>query len=147
MLEGGAPLPNDLYFDGDSLTLSGVVPAPQTLRITMKATDPYGAFALDTFTVTVVDGTRTSHGSIHCRMSSATVGSPFFMQIPANTFKDPGGDPLTITVIQSGGMPLPKWLKGTKETNLFRTPGPFDTNTYAFENIPSMRGPQITLEA
>ena len=57
-LEGGDPLPTGLYFNPNTLTFSGVVAAPQALRISVKATDPSGAFAIDTFTFTVLDGTK-----------------------------------------------------------------------------------------
>jgi len=136
-LEGGAPLPTGLYFDVNTLTLSGVVPTPQSLRITVKATDPVGAFAIDTFTLTVVDGTKYPPIVLNSLPdASATVGTSFFMQVPTNTFQDLNGDELSIMVTQTGGQPLPEWLKWDAKTLSFSgTPGPFDTNTYSNRQV------------
>jgi len=136
-LEGGAPLPPGLYFSANNLTLSGVVPAPQILRITIKATNSYGAFAIDTLTLTVLDGTKYPPVALNpLPDASATVGVPFFMKVPENTFKDLNGDPLTITVIQAGGLPLPDWLKWEEKTLSFSgTPGPHDTDTYSVRQV------------
>jgi len=136
-LEGGAPLLPGLYFNASTLTFSGIVAAPQVLRITVKATDTYGAFAINTFTLTVIDGTKYPPVVLNpLPDASATVGTPFFMQVPTNTFQDLNGDSLTITVTQAGGLPLPEWLKWDATTLSFSgTPGSFDTNTYATRQV------------
>jgi len=136
-LEGGAPLPNGLYFNANTLTLSGLVTTPQVLRITIKAADPYGAFAIDTFTLTVTDGTKYPPIVLNpLPDASATVGTLFSMQVPKSTFQDLNGDELSITVTQAGGQPLPEWLKWDATTLSFSgTPGSFDTNTYATRQV------------
>ncbi len=132
-LEGGSPLPDTLHFDPEAFSMSGVVTIPQTLRITIKATDPYGGFAVDTFAITAIDGTKYPPIVLNPLPDEiATVGVMFRMQVPENTFKDLSGDSLTIAVIQAGGLPLPGWLKWDPVKHSFSgTPGPFDTNTYA----------------
>jgi len=136
-IEGGAPLPNGLYFNANTLTLSGTVSLPQVLRISIIAANPYGAFAIDTFTLTVIDGAKY-HPTVLNPLPdiTATVGSAFFSQVPANTFQDISGEPLTITVTQAGNQPLPDWLKWNAKTLSFSgTPGLFDTNTYASRQL------------
>ncbi len=132
-LEGGDPLPTGLNFDPSTLTFSGIVAVPQALRITVKATDTSGAFAIDTFTLTVLDGTQYPPVVLNPLPDEiATVGAPFSMVVPSNTFKDINGEELSITVMQAGGTPLPAWLKWNPAKLTFSgTPGPFDTDTYS----------------
>ncbi len=136
-LEGGNPLPYGLDFNANTLTLSGTVPTPQTMRITIKAADVYGAFAIDTFTLTVMDGTKYPPIVLNPLPDvPATVGTPFFMEVPQNTFKDLNGDQLIVSVEQSGGLPLPGWLKWDAAKFSFSgTPGHFDTNTYSNRQV------------
>jgi hypothetical protein len=136
-LEGGDPLPPGLYFDPSTLTFSGVVATPQSLRITVKATDPVGGFAIDTFTLTVVDGTKYPPIVLNPLPDvPATVGSKFSMSLPKDTFKDLNSEELSITVTQAGGQPPPDWLKWNPTTQTFSgTPGPFDTNLYSNRQV------------
>ncbi len=131
-LEGGGALPEGLYFDSDTRTLSGLLDTPQSLRVTIRALDPSGAFALDTFTLNIVDGTQYPPIVLNPLPDAiATVGESFSKPVPDDTFKDRNGDALEITVTQSGGRPLPPWLKWNNETkSFFGKPGPFDTGTY-----------------
>jgi len=129
-LEGGEPLPDGLYFDSDTRTLSGVVQVSQSLRISIRAIDVFGAFAIDTFTLNVASSLPPIVLN-PLTNAIATVGNLFHYYIPDDTFKDPNGDTLVVTVNQSDGRNLPKWLKFDKTSNsLYGTPGIFDTDTY-----------------
>lgn len=132
-LEGGAQLPTGLNFDPNTLTFSGIVAVPQALRITVKVTDTSGLFAIDTFTLTVLDGTKYPPVVLNPLSDEiASVGASFSKNVPQNTFKDINQEELSITVMQSGGLPLPEWLKWDPVKLSFSgTPGSFDTDTYS----------------
>lgn len=130
-LEGGAPLPPGLNFDSATRTLSGKVEDPQTLRISIRATDPMEAFTIDTFTLNILNHGLPPIVLNPLPNAAATVGAPFYYLIPNNTFADMSGDPLTISLNQAGGKPLPQWLKWDPATlSLSGKPGPWDTDTY-----------------
>lgn len=134
-LESGAPLPEGLFFESDTRTLSGVVQNPQALRITIRAIDPAGGFAVATFTLDVI-GTYPPIVLNPLPNGVASVGEPFSYHIPSYTFADPNHDPLKITVFQSNGTPLPKWMKWDPVTStLTGTPGPWDTNIFQIKDI------------
>ena len=62
---------------------------------------------------------------------TAIVGVPFSFTIPANTFTDPDGDPLTIEVFGTGNTNLPGWLTyNTGTRTLSGTPQSVDLDTY-----------------
>ncbi len=50
---------------------------------------------------------------------SATVGSPFSLTLPAGTFTDADGDPLTYSAIGATGAALPTWLTFNASTRTF----------------------------
>jgi len=59
------------------------------------------------------------------------VDVPFYYKIPENTFSDVNQDPLKITVYQSNGKPIPKWMKWDPFTlSLSGKPGLWDTGTF-----------------
>ncbi|MXW93172.1 MAG: hypothetical protein F4X42_03700 [Rhodospirillaceae bacterium] len=61
---------------------------------------------------------------------SATVGTAFTYQFPANTFADADSDPLTYTAEESDGTALPSWLAFNAGTRTFTgTPQSGDTGT------------------
>jgi len=138
MLEGGGSLPEGLFFDSSSHTLSGQLPGPDTLRITIKAKDPFGAFAIDTFSLTISDSHEYPPTVLNALPDViATVGVPFYYHIPSTTFVDQNDDPLTITLVHSGGKPLPKWLKWDSVTqSLSGTPTSWDAGTFHDNKIP-----------
>lgn len=121
--EGGGTLPTYLTFNYP--TFVGDFVAPQPLRLSVKATNQWGAYIVDTFAVTVVQELPpTVLNSL--ADSPATVGTDFSMVIPSNTFSDPNGFPVTMSV---GSLPV--WLEWDAAKNkLFGTPGPFDTDPF-----------------
>ncbi|MXW90819.1 MAG: hypothetical protein F4114_17640 [Rhodospirillaceae bacterium] len=61
---------------------------------------------------------------------SATVGTAFTYQFPANTFADADSDPLTYTAEESDGTALPSWLAFNAGTRTFTgTPQSGDTGS------------------
>jgi len=128
-LVGNLPLPAGLNFDPATRTLSGTVLDPQILTILIRATNPSGAFALDTFTITVVESAPPIVLNALAN-GVANVNQKFTYHVPSNTFIDATNDPLTITVLQSNGNTLPSWLKWDETTSLLSgTPSAFDAGT------------------
>jgi len=128
-LVNNQPLPAGLNFDSATRTLSGIVQDPQVLTILVRATNPSGAFALDTFTLTVVESAPPVVLN-PLTNAIASVGQKFTYIIQSNTFIDSTNDPLTITVLRSNGKTLPHWLKWDKTTyKLEGTPTAFDAGT------------------
>jgi hypothetical protein len=132
VLEGGAPLPEGVYFDSDTRTLSGLLQGAQALRITIRALDPYGAFAVDTFALNMVENINYPPVVMNPLPNVvATVGQLFNFYIPKETFDDANNDKLEVSVHRSGGKPLPKWIKWDPKTNsLSGKPGPKNTGTF-----------------
>ena len=63
-----------------------------------------------------------------------TVGQNFIYTIPAETFIDPDGDKLSLSVTLEDGSPLPDWLKFDASTNTFSgTPAEGDVNTLTIQ--------------
>ncbi len=123
-LEGGGPLPAYLSFN--SLTFSATFAQPQSLRVTVRATNQFGAYTLDTFALTVVQELPPTVLNT-LPDQTATVDQEFSMVVPSNTFVDPNGFPFNISVSSA-----PHWLKWdpVKQT-LSGKPGPFDTGAFS----------------
>jgi len=132
VLEGGNALPDGLSFNSQTQTLSGIFYTPQNFRISIIATDPQNAFAIDTFTLTLVDSKYHPPVVLNPLPSAlATVGQDFYYHIPADTFSDQANNLLTISVTGKHGKPLSKWLKwDSKALTLTGKPGMWDTGTY-----------------
>ncbi len=120
--------------------LAQLTPLPTSPRhhtvVTFTATDPHGA------TVEAKLTYETTFSSTQCTNNfptvanaipdqSATAGSAFSYQFPANTFNDAdSGDTLTYTATQADDSALPSWLTFTPSTRTFSgTPQPTDTGT------------------
>ncbi len=132
-LESGDPIPAWMLFDSATRTFSGTPPEPQSLRISVRAYDPLGAFAIDTFSFAVVDSTNYPPIVLNPLLDGvAEVDKPFVYPIPANTFFDANGDELEISVYLAGGLPLPGWLRWDPvKKDLSGTPDWFDTDAFA----------------
>lgn len=137
-LVGGNPLPDGLYFDSETTTFSGMLQGPQSISLSVRAIDPSGAFAINTFTLNILDN-RNYPPKVLTPLPNgvATIDVPFLYHIPSNTFSDVNNDPLDITVVQADGKPLPKWLHWDNTTkSLSGTPGPWDKGTFQDTTIP-----------
>ena len=83
----------------------------------------------DALTLNVTGANDAPSLSSQTANQSATVGSPFSLTLPGNTFQDPdSGDHLTLGATSSNGAALPVWLNFNPFTGAFSgTPGAGDT--------------------
>ncbi len=132
-LEGGAPLPGWLSFDEQTQTFSGLPIGVTAWRLTVRAEDGRGGYALDTFTLVVEDAANYPPTVLNpIQNQVAKVGQVFRFTLPTDTFVDSNEDTLNITVSKSGNRPSPKWLVFDEATRTFSgKPSMWDTNTYA----------------
>jgi len=86
-------LPAWMSFNPATRTLSGTPTAVGAWPITITATDPSGASASATFTVTTPNSGPVLNAALPARETWRNTG--FWIQLPANTFSDPNGDALT----------------------------------------------------
>jgi hypothetical protein len=74
----------------------------------------------DTLTLTVIGANDAPSLASQTSNQSATVGTPFSLILPANTFQDPdNGDHLTLIATVSNGTALPAWLTFNPTTGAF----------------------------
>ncbi len=130
----GGPLPGWLNFDEESRVFLGI-PTESDLGsypLTITASDNLGGLASDTFKLTVSDSTNYPPIVLNrIDRKLAKLHKKFEFYIPNDTFLDPEGDPLTITVNKLGSTDLPKWLSYDEDTRLLEgTPGDSDTGFY-----------------
>ncbi len=136
-LEGGAPLPPWLYFADELRQFSGVPPAIGSLRISVRAADGNGGLALNTFSLLIEDATNHPPEVFNpLSNQKASVGEPFLLPIPADTFRDPNEDALIYTALKENGSPLPGWLTFDPATRTFSgKPGWRDTGTFQSDRV------------
>ncbi len=136
-LEGGAPLPPWLFFDPDARQFSGVPPNIGSLRISVRAADDNGGLALNTFSLLIEDATNHPPEVFNpLTNQKASVGEPFLLPIPADTFRDPNGDALIYTALKENGSPLPGWLTFDPATRTFSgKPGWRDTGIFQSDRV------------
>ncbi len=126
----GAPLPTGLTFDSSTRTFTGAIQTPQTLSVSLRASDLFGGFVVDTFSFQAVASAPPIVLNALAD-APATVGQFFEYSIPADTFTDLSFDSFTVSAFHEGDQPLPSWLKWDPKGMKFHgTPGLEDTNTY-----------------
>jgi large repetitive protein len=86
-------LPAWMSFNPATRTLSGTPTAVGAWPITITATDPAGASASATFTVTTPNSGPVLNAALPARETWRNTG--FWIQLPAKTFSDPNGDALS----------------------------------------------------
>ena len=129
----GSVLPSWLSFTPGTRTFSGTPGSGDTGTVSVKVTasDGNGGTVSDTFDIAVsapANNAPTVANSIPNR--TATTGTAFSYQFPANTFADADNDGLTYTATKPDGSALPTWLTFTPGTRTFSgTPGSGDTGT------------------
>ncbi|MBK4730962.1 putative Ig domain-containing protein, partial [Oxynema sp. CENA135] len=133
-LANGDPLPSWLTFDPATGAFSGT-PAEGdvgSLDILVTASDGTDSVS-DNFTLNVSDVPNESPVvATPIADTSATAEEAFNFAIPAGTFSDPDGDPLTYTATLANGDPLPSWLTFDPATGAFSgTPAEGDVGTLA----------------
>jgi predicted enzyme related to lactoylglutathione lyase len=94
-------LPPGLTFNPSTTAIVGTPTTPGVTTVVVTATDPSGSSVTTTFPFTVVPATPGNQSPIVVTPigpQSGTVGIGFTLVIPPTTFRDPEGQPLTISV-------------------------------------------------
>ncbi len=127
-----------------SFSLSGADAAaftinPATGAVTFNASPDFETKASYTFNVVASDGTQTSVQAVTVGITnvndapvlaiaipdqSVAAGAPFSYSVPASSFADPDGDPLTYSATLANGSPLPAWLTFNPATRAFTGTSP-----------------------
>lgn len=120
-LANGQPLPAWLSFDPATRTLSGTPSHADVgiLDLTVTADDGHGG-SVDTLLIVIIE--RGNYPPIVVNPLpdlSTVVTQPFSFTVPAITFGDPDGDPLTFSANLANGQPLPAWLSFNPATGTF----------------------------
>jgi Ca2+-binding RTX toxin-like protein len=114
-LVSGDALPTWLSFDTATRTFSGIPGDAQvgSLDLHVAATDTGDLTASDVFTLTVQNVNEAPTVVNPIADHTVLEGTPFSIQVPANTFADEDaihGDTITYSSTQVDGNPLPSWL-------------------------------------
>ena len=123
-LADGNALPPWLTFDSATQTFAGTPPHDWTGALDLKVTASDGSLATsDTFRLTV--GPVDDGPILAKALPDAAVAedAAWTFQVPANTFSDQDGDPLSYSATLQNGSALPSWLS-------------FDTATHTFTGAP-----------
>lgn len=128
-LADGSALPAWLTFNPVTRTFSGTPGNADVGNLSIKITaiDPGNASVSTTFALTVTNvNDAPVIGSTIAPQNIAQAGSLNFT-VPAGTFIDPDGDPLTLSATLADGSALPAWLQFDPATRTFSgTPGNAD---------------------
>ncbi|MCW2475287.1 putative Ig domain-containing protein [Candidatus Symbiopectobacterium sp. NZEC151] len=134
-LADGTALPSWLSFNPATGTFSGTPANGDVGSLTVKVTANDGDASVSTsftLTVTNVNDAPVVSGTIPPQ-SVAQDGS-FNFTVPAGTFTDPDGDPLTLSATLADGSPLPSWLSFNPATGTFSgTPGNGDVGNLSIK--------------
>ena len=126
-------LPSWLTFTAVTRTFSGTPQAANvgTLSVKVTANDGNSGTVSDTFDIVVSAAANNAPRVANAIPNqTATAGTAFSFQFPANTFSDADSDSLTYTATKSDGTALPTWLTFTAVTRTFSgTPQSGDTGT------------------
>ena len=125
-LADGSDLPAWLTADTDNLRLIGVPPADFNGEIDIRITASDGtASTSDVFTLTLIPVNDAPYADNllpdrPLAGEEIVTGTPFAIEIPADTFADVDGDPLQFAAMLADGTALPDWLS-FDGTQLFGT--------------------------
>lgn len=118
----GSALPSWLTFNAATDSFSGTAPSSaQSLSLTVTATDTSGLSVKDTFAAAITQQTSTSTSSTGPVLAHQTanqtwaLGQRVDLQLPSNTFSDPGAT-LTYTAKELSGPSLLGWVSFNTHT-------------------------------
>ena len=118
----GTALPSWLTFTAVTRTFSGTPQAAHvgTLSVKVTANDGNSGTVSDTFDIVVSAAANNAPRVANAIPNqTATAGTGFSFQFPANTFSDADSDSLTYTAAKSDDTALPSWLTFTAVTRTF----------------------------
>ncbi|KHN92636.1 ig family protein [Pectobacterium actinidiae] len=135
-LADGSPLPTWLSFNPATGTFSGTPGNADvgSLSIKITATDTTHASVSTTFGLTVTNVNDAPVLATPIPPQSVAQDGGFSFTVPAGTFTDPDGDPLTLSATLANGSPLPAWLSFNPATGTFSgTPGNADVGSLSIK--------------
>lgn len=100
-------LPSWVVFNATTRTLSGTAGIVGNWTITIRATDPSGAFAVSSFVLTTPSTPPVYNGGL--ANQTALPGQAFSYAFGSTVFTDPNNDTLTYSA-DANGVALPGWL-------------------------------------
>jgi len=104
----GQPLPRGLTFNAATRTFSGTAPiTPETLGLTVTATDASGLASSESFDVTVAPAAPAARAIAN---RAWTAGTLMNFLLPSGTFTDPQKSALTYTAFEVGGTDQTSWM-------------------------------------
>ena len=122
----GSALPAWLTFDAASRSFSGTAPSGvPSLALQVTVDDGEGGSAASGFLLSIDQGTTLGPPQLAKAIPDQTWsgGGDHSFQVPADSFSDPDGDPLTLGATLANGAALPSWLS-------------FDAATWTFSGSP-----------
>lgn len=124
----GSALPGWLKFNKATGAFSGTAPVvPQTLELTVTATDQSGLSSHETFQATVHAIAPTVASQTGPQIWAA--GKAVAFTLPSNTFVDPQGEPLTLSATLANGSALPGGLTFNPSSGSFSGTAPITPET------------------
>ena len=106
----GSALPSWLSFNATTDAFGGTAPiTPETLGLTVTATDASGLSASDTISATIQPAAPSlAHQTANQAWSD---GSSISFLLPSNTFSDPQGAAMTYAAFETGGSDQTSWMR------------------------------------
>lgn len=131
----GSALPSWLSFDTNTRTFSGNPPwgAP-SVALKVTADDGHGGSAASSFQLSI-DQNTTNDAPVVANVIPAQTkdgAGAWSYQVPANTFFDADGTPVTLSASLSSGAALPSWLSFNASTWTFSGNPPASANGQTF---------------
>lgn len=141
-LSDGTALPGWLHFDSTTRSFSGTPVDSDVGQLVIKvvADDGQGGVAFTQFELSILPTGSNNPPTVSNPIANqtATENSQFIFVVPANSFNDANGDPLTWTAQLADGNTIPAWLSFNATTHSFSgTPGNADTGQLSIRVVVS----------
>jgi hypothetical protein len=123
-------LPTWLTYNADTRMLSGTPTSITEFTVRVTANDGNGGSVFEDFKLSVVPLNYRARLDNPIADQTVTVNVLYSFEVPANTFSDQDGDPLTYVAKKPNGTLLPDWLDFDPDTRTFSgTPSTSDMGT------------------